>query len=282
MIQEDEAALEEARKAHLAPALTRVLARATDEAVLDATSSLISVLTGATVHSSRIQTVSYPEVGDIVVHECSLGEGVGARLWGISHAFNKHLINSQHLIRGCSVLELGSGVGSTGELVFMSSAVPEHASPPRHPRVPLTRHQNHHPASHVRVLFGSTLHHDPVIIVVGFWLHRSLHSPSSCGLAVLRRIILGQVPRKPPLRTRRPEQRVHTNVSLQMAAESRPCTALTHTRHARPNSPVGKGGAQQHPCNVHRPAQAGACRRGRVQAQPSDRHCHRSDRPAAS
>lgn len=116
LIQEDDSALEEARKARLAPALTKVLAKTTDEAVLDATSSLISVLTGATVHSERVLTVTYPEVGPVAVHECSLGEGVGARLWGISHAFNRRLIENRGLIQGASVLELGSGVGSTGAL----------------------------------------------------------------------------------------------------------------------------------------------------------------------
>eukprot|EP00892_Ulva_mutabilis_P000111 jgi/Ulvmu1/100/UM001_0103.1 len=119
LVQQDSAALEEARKARLAPALNKVLAQATDEAVLDATSSLISVLTGATVHVERTLIVSYPIVGDVAVHECSLGEGVGARLWGISHAFNKHLIANQHLLRGASVLEIGSGVGSTGVVASM-------------------------------------------------------------------------------------------------------------------------------------------------------------------
>ena len=106
--------MEEARRANLAPALTKVLAGATDEDVLDATSALIAVLSGATVHSERVLTVAYPEVGQVAVHECSLGEGVGARLWGISHAFNRCLISNRQAIEGKAVLEIGSGVGSTG------------------------------------------------------------------------------------------------------------------------------------------------------------------------
>lgn len=84
----------------------------------------MSVLTGATVHRERLLTVAYPVVGQIAVHECSLSEGVGARLWGISHSFNKYLISQKHEIEGKHVLEIGSGVGSTGTVPCSSPAAP--------------------------------------------------------------------------------------------------------------------------------------------------------------
>ena len=52
----------------------------------------------------------------MLVAEGPLADGVGARLWGISHRFNLLLIQEYaHLLRGQRVLEVGSGVGSTGE-----------------------------------------------------------------------------------------------------------------------------------------------------------------------
>ena len=56
----------------------------------------------------------YPVVGDISFKEGMLGEGVGSRVWKISHCFNLLLIKNPGLVAGQEVLELGSGVGSTG------------------------------------------------------------------------------------------------------------------------------------------------------------------------
>jgi hypothetical protein len=115
LVQHDEGIMEEAREAKLAHSLTKLLASTTDTALLDTISALLAALSGSTVHGTRLLDFTYPGVGTIKVHECALKEGVGARLWGISHTFNLFIISRKEALRGKRCLELGSGVGSTGK-----------------------------------------------------------------------------------------------------------------------------------------------------------------------
>lgn len=113
-IQSDTVYAEEAPQWNLPPQLTRMLATTEDEELMGAIASLLAALSGATVHSERVVRVGYPEIGELQVSEAALGLGVGARLWGIAHRINTMLIAQRAVVAGRRVLELGSGVGSTG------------------------------------------------------------------------------------------------------------------------------------------------------------------------
>jgi hypothetical protein len=122
-IEHDEATLEEALNAHAAAKLTGLLTKTIDEELLDAVSATLAALSGAAVHADRLLEVTYPEVGLIRIFECPLGEGVGARLWSISHRLNLLLIEHRSLFQGKRALELGSGVGSSGRLPLRALAI---------------------------------------------------------------------------------------------------------------------------------------------------------------
>jgi hypothetical protein len=113
-IQIDEAVAEEAPRQQLASQLTQMLRSAEDEPLLNAIGGLLAALSGAGVHARRTLTFEYPGVGEVHVADGPLGDGVGARLWGISHRFNAYLAEHRSLLEGQDVLEVGSGVGSTG------------------------------------------------------------------------------------------------------------------------------------------------------------------------
>ena len=116
-IQNDEAVADEAPRQHLASRVTAPLSRQNtqdNEDLLEAISGLLAALSGASLHSSRVVSIEYPSIGAVRVAEGALGDGVGARLWGISHRFNLNLIENSAWLEGTNVLEVGSGVGSTG------------------------------------------------------------------------------------------------------------------------------------------------------------------------
>lgn len=119
LVQREEGVQEAARDSHMARSLTALLASTHDSAMLDAISALLAALSGSGVHTSRLVDCTYDRDSAgtaplvVKVSECALREGVGSRLWGISHTFNMFLIDSAR-IQGRSVVELGSGVGSTG------------------------------------------------------------------------------------------------------------------------------------------------------------------------
>lgn len=115
IVQREEVVQEAARDSHMARSLTTLLASTSDSSTLDAISALLAALSGSSVHTSRLVSCSYAAGIVVKVSECALKEGVGSRLWGISHTFNLFLIEKlAQFINGASVLELGSGVGSTG------------------------------------------------------------------------------------------------------------------------------------------------------------------------
>jgi hypothetical protein len=118
LLQREEAVQEAARDSNMARSLTSLLASTQDSALLDAISALLAALSGSEVHKARVMEFRYPAgitEHVVKVSECALKEGVGSRLWGISHTFNMHLIDSlAQFIEGSSILEIGSGVGSTG------------------------------------------------------------------------------------------------------------------------------------------------------------------------
>jgi len=58
---------------------------------------------------------------EIRVREGALLDGLGARLWNVSHSLNQHLVDHPELANGKKVLEIGSGCGSTGILVAKMS-----------------------------------------------------------------------------------------------------------------------------------------------------------------
>jgi hypothetical protein len=113
-IQTDEATAEETPRQGLAAGLTQLLQKAERDDLMDAIGQLLATLSGASLQNCRRLTLEYPEIGVIEVEEGPLGNGVGSRLWGISHRLNLMLIEQSQLFRGRRVLELGSGVGSTG------------------------------------------------------------------------------------------------------------------------------------------------------------------------
>jgi hypothetical protein len=113
-IQTDAAVAEEAPRAQLGSHLTKLLSTTDDENLMDAISTLLAALSGASLHKDRLLALCYPRIGNVFIHEGALGDGLGARLWGISHRLNLLLIENKCLIEGRDVLELGSGVGSTG------------------------------------------------------------------------------------------------------------------------------------------------------------------------
>ena len=116
-IQNDEAVADEAPRQHLASRVTAMLSRQNtqnNEDLLEAISGLLAALSGASLHSCRVVSIEYPSIGAVRVAEGALGDGVGARLWGISHRFNLNLIENSAWLEGANVLEVGSGVGSTG------------------------------------------------------------------------------------------------------------------------------------------------------------------------
>lgn len=115
-IETHESIATEAQQHRLPPRLTALLATTDEEELMESTASLLSALSGAAVHAHRQLDIEYPEVGIISIAEGPLADGVGARLWGISHRFNQILIQKRRLLEGARVLELGSGVGSTGAL----------------------------------------------------------------------------------------------------------------------------------------------------------------------
>lgn len=121
LVQREEVVAEAARDSHMARSLTTLLASTTDSSKLDAISALLASLSGSSVHTSRLVTCAYAAGIVVKVSECALKEGVGSRLWGISHTFNLFLINElAEFIDGASVLELGSGVGSTGAVLSIT------------------------------------------------------------------------------------------------------------------------------------------------------------------
>jgi hypothetical protein len=121
-IQMDAAVAEEAPRAQLASQLTKLLSTTHDENLMDAIGTLLAALSEASLQKERLITVCYPDIGNVLIHEGALGDGLGARLWGISHRMNLLLIKHKHLIKGFEVLELGSGVGSTGVYLLFSEA----------------------------------------------------------------------------------------------------------------------------------------------------------------
>ena len=115
LVKSEETVQEAARDSHMARTLTTLLASTTDCELLDAISALLAALSGSGVHTSRLMDVRYSAGTVVKISECALREGVGSRLWGISHTFNLFLMKEvPHVVDGASVLELGSGVGSTG------------------------------------------------------------------------------------------------------------------------------------------------------------------------
>jgi hypothetical protein len=120
-VEHSPAVAEEAQRTRLGGRLAGLLATTRDDAVLDALTRLLSILAGAHVHDAkRVTAVQYPGAaassGPLFVQEGRLGDGLGARLWGIAHSFNMFLHRHSHVVRGRRVLDLGSGVGSSGAL----------------------------------------------------------------------------------------------------------------------------------------------------------------------
>ncbi|KAK3270562.1 hypothetical protein CYMTET_21045 [Cymbomonas tetramitiformis] len=110
-----EAYAEEARQAEAATVLTKALTLTQDEELMDAISAAISVCGGALSRGSTSREFDFLGY-KVRIKESSLGDGLGARMWGASYLMCKDLASAPSLLAGKRVLELGAGVGVCGLL----------------------------------------------------------------------------------------------------------------------------------------------------------------------
>jgi Lysine methyltransferase len=85
-----------------------------DEAMLDSISQALAACSGPLASGGRASTFCYGNGLHAHISEGTLGDGLGAQLWSVSHILCRELAAHPALVRGRRVLELGSGTGLVG------------------------------------------------------------------------------------------------------------------------------------------------------------------------
>ena len=88
--------------------------QADDEALLDDVSEALALCSGPMACRGRVLTCDYGGGVRVRVREGPLGDGLGARVWAIAHAFCRELAAHPSIVAGRAVLEIGAGTGIVG------------------------------------------------------------------------------------------------------------------------------------------------------------------------
>lgn len=83
--------------------------------MLGSISDALSACSGIMAASRTVSTFTYGSI-PVMIREGSLGDGVGARMWTVAHAFCRELASKPGILMGKTVLEIGSGCGACGIL----------------------------------------------------------------------------------------------------------------------------------------------------------------------
>jgi hypothetical protein len=82
--------------------------------VLDDASAILSVCSGTMACAGRTLSFAYGPGVAVRIREAPLGDGLGARVWAIAHAFCRELAARPGAVAGRAVLEIGAGTGIVG------------------------------------------------------------------------------------------------------------------------------------------------------------------------
>eukprot|EP00210_Caulerpa_lentillifera_P008502 g8110.t1 len=133
-IERSEAYIEEALEENALSILRKFLSREIPEwnTANSAVQRIVQILEEYETRSGSVTDLHYGEF-EIRIRQGALLDGLGARLWNVAHSLNHYIANHMELIKGKTILELGSGCGSSGILaatmsqesaVFLTDCVP--------------------------------------------------------------------------------------------------------------------------------------------------------------
>ena len=106
---------EEARRAGAVSCMTSLIKSSqANEEEMDAAASIISICSGMMACGGKIRSFDYGAGVKVTVREGALGDGLGSKVWSVSHAFSRLLVSHPELVRDEKVLEIGAGCGING------------------------------------------------------------------------------------------------------------------------------------------------------------------------